>query len=745
MLQESILTKEIEIGGRPLILETGRVARQAGGAVLVRYGETVVLVTATMSKNMREGIDFFPLTCDYEERLYAVGKIPGGFIKREGRPSEKATLTARMIDRPIRPLFPKGMRNEVQIIAIVMSVDKDNPPEIAAMIGASAALHISDIPFQGPIGGVIVGRVGDKFIFNPNIEDTDKSSMHLVVAGTGDAIMMVEAGAREMPEEIMLEGIMAGHDKIREIVSVIEEFRREALEIGLAREKYTPALAEVSEDLESGVAARATEEIKTALQECISRQLNKHEREDLLEAVKEKIKAEMLETYPEEEKAIYSILENTEKKLIRRFMLADRVRIDGRALNEVRPISVEVGLLPRTHGSGLFTRGQTQVLATATLGAISEEQILDGIGIEETKRFMHHYNFPPFSNGETKPMRSPGRREIGHGALAERALESVIPSEDNFPYTIRIVSEVVESNGSTSMGSVCAGCLALMDAGVPIKAPVAGVAMGLVKEGESFAVLTDIQGMEDHLGDMDFKVAGTNRGVTALQMDIKIAGISREILQIALAQAQEGRMHIMGKMTDVIARPKQDLSPYAPRIIHTTIDPDKIRDVIGPGGKIIKKIIEETGVDIDIEDDGRVYIAAINPDAGKQALKIVETLTKDVESGQVYLGKVTRVTDFGCFVEVIPGVLGLPGKEGLVHISQLAYERVNKVEDVVREGEMIEVKAIGYDNQGRLKLSKKDAMPVPEGYVPNKDRPPRPRERDGRRPSNNQRRSNNRS
>lgn len=729
-----------------MVLETGRVAKQAGGAVMVRYGDTVVLVTATMSKRKREGIDFFPLTCDYEERLYAVGKIPGGFIKREGRPSEKATLTARMMDRPIRPLFPKGMRNEVQVIAVVMSVDQDNPPEIAAMVGASAALHLSDIPFQGPIGGVIVGRVGDRFIFNPNIEDSEKSSMHLVVAGTRDAVMMVEAGAKEVSEEVMLEAIMAGHDKIREIVDAIEELRREALELGLAKEKFTPELAQPDEDMEAAVAARATEEIKTAIQQCIGQQLSKLEREELLEEVKERIKNEMLETYPEDEQAINNILEGIEKKMMRRFILADRVRIDGRALNEVRPISVEIGLLPRTHGSGLFTRGQTQVLSAVTLGAISEEQILDGLGIEETKRFMHHYNFPPFSTGETKPMRSPGRREIGHGALAERALEPVIPPEDSFPYTIRIVSEVLESNGSTSMGSVCASCLALMDAGVPIKAPVAGVAMGLVKEGDEFAVLTDIQGMEDFLGDMDFKVAGTSRGVTALQMDIKIAGIDREILSIALAQAHEGRMHIMGKMTEVIARPRQDLSPYAPRIIQTTIDPDKIRDVIGPGGKIIKKIIEETGVDIDIEDDGKVYIAAVNPDAGKRALGIIETLTKDVDSGQVYHGKVTRVTDFGCFVEIIPGVLGLPGKEGLVHISQLAHERVNKVEDVVKEGDVIEVKVIGYDNQGRLKLSKKDTMPLPEGFVPSKERPPRPRERDGggRRPFNNRRSNNNR-
>lgn len=738
MQQQKVLIKEIEIGGRIMQLETGKTAKQASGAVLVRYGETVVLVTATMAKRIREGLDFFPLTCDYEERLYAVGKIPGGFIKREGRPSEKATLTSRLIDRPIRPLFPKGMRNEVQVIALVLSVDQDNPPEMAAMVGASAALHISEIPFNGPIGAVTVGRVGNQFVINPNVAESEKSDMHLVVAGTADAIMMVEAGAREVPEEVMLEAIMYGHNKVREIVEAIQEFRQEALKLGLAKEKYTPVLAEISGDLENSVAARAMDEIKNAIQECIVKQLTKKEREALLDEVKEKLLAEFAETYPEQDQAIVNVLENIEKKIMRKYILVDRVRIDGRALNEVRPISVEVGILPRTHGSGLFTRGQTQVLSTVTLGAISEEQILDGLGIEESKRFMHHYNFPPFSTGETKPMRSPGRREIGHGALAERALEPLIPTEEKFPYTIRLVSEVLESNGSTSMGSVCASCLALMDAGVPIKSPVAGVAMGLIKEENEFAVLTDIQGIEDHLGDMDFKVAGTAKGVTALQMDIKIPGINREILQVALAQAHEGRMHILGEMTRVIAGPRSDLSPYAPRIIHTVIDPDKIREVIGPGGKIIKKIIEETGVDIDIEDDGRVFIAAVNPDAGKRALNIIQTITKDVETGQTYLGKVVRITDFGCFVEVIPGVLGLPGKEGLVHISQLAHERVGKVEDVVKEGDMIEVKVIGYDNQGRLKLSRKDAMPSPEGMNGKE------KTKDSRRPNRpSQRRANN--
>jgi polyribonucleotide nucleotidyltransferase len=736
-MQQPILSKSIEVGGRPMTIETGRVAKQAGGAVLVRYGDTVVLVNATMSQQVREGIDFFPLTCDYEERLYAVGKIPGGFIKREGRPSEKATLTARLIDRPIRPLFPKGLRNEVQVIALVLSVDNDNPPDMAAMVGASAALHISNIPFNGPIGAVTVGRVDNKLIINPNIFDAEKSDMHLVVAGTGDAVMMVEAGAKEVPENEVLEAIIFGHEKVKEIVEFIEDFRAEALAMGLAKEKYEPELTVIDEKLENAITPRVTEEIKLAVQEGIVKQLSKKEREDLINGVKDKLTSEFLEEYPEQAKAIANIIESVEKKVVRRFILVDRVRVDGRALNEVRPISVEVGILPRTHGSGLFTRGQTQVLSIVTLGAISEEQRLDGLGIEESKRYMHHYNFPPFSTGETKPMRSPGRREIGHGALAERALEPMIPSEDKFPYTIRVVSEVLESNGSTSMGSVCGSCLSLMDAGVPIKAPVAGVAMGLIKEGDEFAVLTDIQGLEDHLGDMDFKVAGTAKGITALQMDIKIAGIDREILQIALSQANEGRMHILGKMLEVIDKPRADLSPYAPRIIQTVIDPDKIRDVIGPGGKIIKKIIEETGVDIDIEDDGRVFIAAVNPEAGYQALSIVEKLTKEVESGQIYNGKVVKITDFGCFVEIIPGILGLPGKDGLVHISQLAHERVNKVEDVISEGDMLEVKVIGYDNQGRLKLSHKDLLPVPEG-MENKERS---REnRDNRRPLRGQRR-----
>lgn len=730
MLENKVLKREIIVGGRPMILETGRVARQSGGAVLVRYGETVVLVAATMAGYIRPGIDFFPLTVDYEERFYAVGKIPGGFIKREGRPSEKAVLTCRLIDRPIRPLFPKEMRNEVQVIATVMSVDQDHAPEIAAMVGASAALHISEIPLKYPIGGVIVGRVDGEFVVNPVLSQLEKSDLHLVVAGTKEAVMMVEAGAREVPESVMLEAIQYGHGVVAEIVDFIEKYREEALAMGLAKDKKTPEIAEPAQELLEAVIGAATEKLDVSLHHCVNEKFSKQQRESYLEEIKTELVQRFLEENPDQEGFIKKTVESVEKKLVRRMIAVEGLRIDGRSLKEVRPISVEVGVLPRPHGSGLFTRGQTQILSVVTLGTISEGQILDGLGVEDSKRFMHHYNFPPFSVGETRPMRSAGRREIGHGALAERALSPVIPPEEEFPYTIRIVSEALESNGSTSMGSVCGSCLALMDAGVPVSAPVSGVAMGLISEDEKLTVLTDIQGYEDHLGDMDFKVAGTAKGITALQMDIKIAGITREVFEQALAQAHEGRMHILGKMLDVIPAPRPELSPNAPRIIHTIIDPDKIRDVIGPGGKIIKKIVEETGADIDIEDDGRVFIAAVDQEKGKQALQIIEILTKEVQTGEIYNGKVTRVTDFGCFVEIIPGVLGLQGKEGLVHISQLEHHRVNKVEDVVKEGDMILVKVIGYDNQGRLKLSKKDVAPPPEGQAPREDRSRPPKRRD---------------
>lgn len=717
MSQGPILTREIEIAGRKMVLETGRLAKQAGGAVLVRYGDTVTIVTATMARNKREGIDFFPLTVDYEERLYAVGKIPGGFIKRESRPSEKAVLSGRLIDRPIRPLFPKGFRNEVQVIATVLSVDQDNAPEIAAMVGASAALHISEIPFGGPIGGVIVGRIDGNYVINPTISEAEKSDLHLVVAGTGDAVMMVEAGAQEVPEKVVLDAIAFGHRKVQEIVEFIEKFREEALVMGLAREKAVPQIAVVDPAVEGAVLPVALERMNAAVKQCVADRMDKKSREDFLEETKAAIADQFAETFPDQSQAVINIVETAEKKALRDMIIKEKLRIDGRSTTEVRTIAVEVGVLPRTHGSGLFTRGQTQVMSVVTLGPISDEQRLDGLGVEERKRFMHHYNFPPFSTGETKPMRSPGRREIGHGALAERALEAVVPPAETFPYTIRIVSEVLESNGSTSMGSVCGSCLALMDAGVPINAPVAGAAMGLIKEGDEVVVLTDIQGIEDHLGDMDFKVAGTRNGVTAMQMDIKVAGVTPEILERAVAQATEARMHILGKMIEVIAGPREELSRYAPRILHFTIDPDKIRDVIGPGGKIIKKIVEETGVEIDIEDDGRVYIAAIDRDAGKKAFGIIEGITREVQVGEIYNGKVTRVTDFGCFVEVIPGVMGMPGKEGLVHISQLAHHRVARTEDIANEGDMIPVKAIGYDNQGRLKLSRKEAVPPEPGEL----------------------------
>lgn len=703
-------TSQMMLGGRPLILETGKLAKQASGAVFVRYGDTAVLATATGSSEPREGIDFFPLTVDYEERLYSVGKIPGGFIKREGRPSEKATLSARLIDRPIRPLFPKGYRNDVQLVCTVMSVDKNNPPDVIAMIGASAALTISKIPFLGPIAGVAIGRINGEFIVNPNIEQSEQSELHLVVAGTKDAVMMVEAGAKEIPEDIMLEGIIFGHEEIKKIVAFIEAFREEALAKGVAEEKIEPVLAKIPEEIETAVRQNATDKITAIIERCINEKIIKKVREELLGDAKKEIVEQMIEAYPENEKAVKETIDKIVKEIVRGKVTKERIRIDGRALDEVRQVTSEVGILPRTHGSGLFTRGQTQVLTVSTLGAIGDEQILDGLGVEESKRYMHHYNFPPYSVGEARPMRGASRRDIGHGALAERALEPMIPSVEQFPYTIRLVSEVLESNGSSSMGSVCGSTLSLMDAGVPIKAPVAGVAMGLIKEEDSVAVLTDIQGAEDALGDMDFKVAGTEKGITAIQMDIKIAGIDREILKDALAQAYKGRMHIMGKMLEVINAPRAELSQYAPRIITFNIHPDKIRDVIGPGGKTIKRIIDETKsadgipVKIDIEDDGRVLIASIDAEAGKKALKMIEDLTADVEVGKIYMGKVVRLMNFGAFVEI------LPGKEGLVHISQLAEERVAKVEDVVNVGDQILVKVTEIDKQGRVNLSRKAAL-----------------------------------
>jgi len=681
--------------GRKLTVEIGQLAKQASGAVLVRYGDTAVLSTATASKEPKN-LDFFPLTVNYEERLYAVGKIPGGFIKREGRPSEKAILASRLIDRPIRPLFPDGFRNDVQVISIVMSVDQDCSSEMAAMFGSSLALSVSDIPFGGPIAGVTVGRIEGKFVINPSVEETEKSDMHLVVAGTMDAINMVEAGAEEVPEEVMLEAIMFGHDEIKRLIAFQQEI---VAQVG--KEKREIKLFELDKELEAEVRGICEQDMITAIQV-----QEKHAREDAIKEVKNAVIARYEEQDADEDKLkqVKQILDKIVKGEVRRLITEEKVRPDGRGVDEIRPLSSEVGLLPRTHGSGLFTRGQTQALSICTLGAMGDVQILDGLGIEEEKRFMHHYNFPLFSVGETGPIRGPGRREIGHGALGERALEPVIPNEKDFPYTVRLVSEVLESNGSTSQASICASTLALMDAGVPIKAPVAGIAMGLIKSGEHYSILSDIQGMEDHLGDMDFKVAGTAKGVTALQMDIKIEGLSREILEEALQQAKKGRMHILDSMLATIKEPREQLSKYAPKIITMWIKPDKIRDVIGPSGKQINKIIEETGVKIDIEQDGTVFIGAVDEDMIQRAKKIIEDIVREVEVGEMYLGKVRRIEKFGAFVEIFPG------KDGLVHISELAEERVGKVEDVLKLGDELLVKVTEIDKQGRVNLSRKAVL-----------------------------------
>lgn len=707
-MQQEVFERSIQVGGRTLTLQTGKIGKQAGGAIFCRYGDTVISAFATASNEPREGISFFPLTVEFEERLYAAGKIPGGFIKREGRPSEKAILSARLIDRPIRPLFPEGYRNDVQVVTQVMSVDQDCASDITAINAASAALTISNVPFEGPVAGVTVGLIDDEFIINPTVAQAEKSLMHLTVAGTKDAVMMVEAGAQEVPEAQMLEAIMFGHREVQRIADFIENFRAEALEVNLAKPKQEVKVNQIPENIIEAVKAFAYDKMDAAV-----RTEEKKAREAAIKLVKDEALAHFAEEFPEDLRNIDQVLEDFVHKIVRRLITVEHIRPDGRALDEIRPISIDVGILPRTHGTGLFTRGQTQVLTVTTLGAVGDEQILDGLGLEESKRYMHHYNFPPYSVGETRPMRGPGRREIGHGALAERALVPVIPSENEFPYTLRLVSEVLESNGSSSMASVCGSTLSLMDAGVPIKSPVAGIAMGLISEAGHIAILTDIQGLEDHDGDMDFKVAGTSEGITALQMDIKIKGVSREVLEKALTQAKAGRLFILDKMLSAIEKPRPELSPYAPRIITASIHPDKIRDVIGPGGKTIKKIIEETGVKIDIEDDGRVFISAIDGEAGDKALKIIQALTQDIEVGRIYNGRVTRVMDFGAFVEVIPGVLGLNGKEGLVHISQLAHNRVEKVEDVVKVGDEILVKATGVDKQGRLNLSRKEAIPNP--------------------------------
>ncbi|MCP2033070.1 polyribonucleotide nucleotidyltransferase [Planococcus liqunii] len=676
--------------GRELQVEVGQLAKQANGAALIRYGDTAVLSTATASKTPKN-TDFFPLTVNYEERLYAVGKIPGGFIKREGRPSEKATLTSRLIDRPIRPLFPDGFRNEVQVISMVMSVDQDCPSEMAAMFGSSLSLMISDIPFGGPIAGVIVGMIDGEYIINPTNDQLEKSSMNLTVAGTKDAINMVEAGAKEVSEEAILEAIMFGHEEIKRLIAFQEQIAEE-----VGKEKTAIQLYELDPTLTEAIKALSEDDMNAAVQTA-----EKMARNEAIAAVKDRVMESYAEADEDVKKQVGQILDKMVKDEVRRLITDEKVRPDGRTPSEIRPLSSEVGILNRTHGSGLFTRGQTQAMSICTLGALGDVQIIDGLGIEDTKRFMHHYNFPLFSVGETGFLRGPGRREIGHGALGERALEAVIPDEKEFPYTIRLVAEVLESNGSTSQASICASTLAMMDAGVPLKAPVAGIAMGLVKKGENYTVLSDIQGMEDHLGDMDFKVAGTAKGITALQMDIKIDGLSREILEEALTQAQIGRIHILESMIATISEPREQLSKFAPKIIMVKINPDKIRDVIGPGGKVINKIIDETGVKIDTEQDGTIFISSVDQEMNAKAKAMIENIVREAKVGEYYEGKVKRIEKFGAFVELFPG------KDGLLHISEIQEERTKEVEDVLKLDDVVKVKVIEIDRQGRVNLSRK--------------------------------------
>ncbi|PKM76366.1 MAG: polyribonucleotide nucleotidyltransferase [Firmicutes bacterium HGW-Firmicutes-15] len=690
---------QIDIAGRPLVVEVGQVAKQANGSALVRYGDTVVLVTATAS-SPREGLDFFPLTVEYEEKQYAVGKIPGGFIKREGRATENATLSARQIDRPIRPLFPKGYKNDLQVVATILSVDKDNSPDITAIIGAAVALGVSNIPFAGPVAAVIVGLVDGQLIINPTVEQHHQSDLHLVVAGTKEAIMMVEGHANEVPEQTILDAIFFAHDEIKRINAFLEPIVTE-----LGQVKLEVATVAVDEQMISSVREFAAAPLEEAVKDP-----DKMSREIHMDEARGTIMEHFKEIYPDQVKAIAGIVDKLLKEIVRKMILDEGDRVDGRKLDEIRKVTCEVGFLPRPHGSALFTRGQTQVLSVTTLGPIRENQLLDGLGIAESKRYIHHYNFPPYSVGETKPMRGPSRRDIGHGALAERALLAVLPSLDEFPYTIRVVSEVLESNGSSSMGSVCGSSLSLMHAGVPIKTPVSGIAMGLVKGEDKFAILSDIQGIEDALGDMDFKLAGTAQGVTALQMDIKISGVNREIVESALTKAREGRMFIMERMMAAIDKPNVELSPYAPQMIRMQIHPDKIREIIGPGGKTIHKIVAESGCKIDIEDDGSLFIIATDDEGAKKARFLIESILAEVEVGKIYMGTVKRIMDFGAFVEIIPGVMGSSGKEGLVHISQLDEARVNKVEDIVKLGDKIEVKVTEVDRQGRVNLSRKAAL-----------------------------------
>ena len=696
---ENFKTFSYELAGRPLVIETGKLAQLAGGSCLVRYGETAVLANATMSAAPRDGIDFLPLSVDYEERLYAAGKIPGSWNRREGRPTEHAILASRVIDRPIRPLFPKDLRNDVVISLTVMSVDPDCSPEISAMIGASIALSISNIPWNGPIAGVFVGLVDGKIVINPTAEQRAKSDLELTVAGSKNKVVMIEAGANEVDDDTMYEAIMKAHEAIKPVCDFISD-----IQAAIGKPKFEYPSCDIDHDMFDKIEAMVGEDVKEALNTD-----DKRIRDAALQPIYERVYAELEEEYPDSKAMIDECLYKLQKQIVRRWLLDEKKRVDGRRMDEIRPLSAEVSLLPRTHGSGLFTRGQTQVLTVATLAPVSEAQLLDGIDEEETKRYMHHYNMPGYSVGEAKAARSPGRREIGHGALAERSLVPVLPSVEEFPYAIRLVSEVVSSNGSTSQASVCGSTLALMDAGVPIKAPVAGISCGLITEGDSWDTMIDIQGLEDFFGDMDFKVAGTKKGITSIQMDLKIDGLTPEIIKQALVTTHAGRNYILDDIIKpCIAEPRSDVSKYAPKMISTKIDPEKIREVIGSGGKVIQKICADTESKIDIEDDGSVFIAAVNKDNAYKALKIIEAIAKDPEPGEIFYGTVTRIMNFGAFVEIAPG------KEGLVHISQLDKKRVAKVEDVVSIGDTIKVIVSEIDEKGRLNLSRKDALDVVE-------------------------------
>ncbi|MGH8067716.1 MAG: polyribonucleotide nucleotidyltransferase [Candidatus Entotheonellia bacterium] len=686
---------EKEIGGKKLVLEVGEVAKQANGATLVWYGETVVLVTAVVAPEVREGIDFVPLTVDYREKAYAAGKIPGGFFKREGRPSEREVLTSRLIDRPIRPLFPKGFSQETQVIAIVLSADTENEPDILAMIGASTALTVSDIPFHGPIGAVRIGRIDGAFVINPTHQQQSLSDLDLVIAGVDAGIVMVEGSGREVSEQVLIEGLEVGHQVIREIIALQRDLRETAgkPKLAIATDASDPALVQ-------RVGGLAIPRVREAI-----RIPDKQSRERRMAEVLAATLSALGELPTEQQLLVPKLIETLERDAMRTMILEEGIRADGRRTDEIRPISIRVGVLPRTHGSALFTRGETQALVVSTLGTSTDEQTVDGLEGRSSKTFMLHYNFPPFSVGEVSPMRGPGRREIGHGALAERSIAPIIPSSDSFPYTIRIVSDILESNGSSAMATVCGAALSLMDAGVPILAPVAGIAMGLISEpGRGVAVLSDILGLEDHLGDMDFKVAGTPTGITGFQLDVKVGGVGTTILGGAIEQARQGRLFILERMASVIATPRAQLSTHAPRIVTIRINPDKIREVIGPGGKVIRGIIEKTGANIDIEDDGRINIASADEQAARAAIEMIRGITAEAEIGKIYRGKVKKITDFGAFVEI------LPGTDGLVHISQIAEQRIKSVSDVLKEGEEIMVKVLEVDRQGRIKLSRREAL-----------------------------------